>query len=186
MKRFECPLLGYLEKQEIQALLKLPSRTTWTEQRDRLLWLLLDNTGARISEILALNRQDIQWAPSPAVQLHGKGRKQRLMPLLPRVAACLRSWLLGLPTPADTPVLPNRRGQRLSRFGAHKQLQRQLHKLHPQCPTMAGRKLSLHSLRHTAAMHLLQSGMDITVIAVNLLDHPPTSARASAASGVLR
>ena len=74
-KRFDRPLLGYLSKPEIRLLLQTPSRPTWTDCRNQVLWLLLYNTGARISEILALNRQDIQWMPSPAAQIRGKGRK---------------------------------------------------------------------------------------------------------------
>jgi integrase/recombinase XerD len=164
-KRWERPLLSYLSQAETQALLKAPA-DTWSQRRDHLLWTLLYTTGARISEILALNRDDVQSAPSPALQIRGKGRKQRLVPLQPNVAAQLRSWLKDLPTAGDTPVLTNRRGQRLTRFGAHKQLRYRLERLQPHYPSLAKRKLSPHSLRHTAAMHLLQSGVDITLIAL--------------------
>jgi site-specific recombinase XerD len=164
-KRWERPLLNYLSQAETQSLLQAPART-WSERRDHLLWTLLYHTGARISEILALNRDDAQWTPCPALQIRGKGRKQRLVPLEPKVAAKLKSWLKDLAAAGDTPVLSNRRGQRLTRFGAHKQLRHRLQHLQPQPPRLAQRKLSPHSLRHTAAMHLLQSQVDITTIAL--------------------
>ena len=120
-KRWDRPLLDYLSKTETQTLLNAPAHT-WSQRRDHLLWTLLYHTGARISEILALNRDDVQPTPSPALQLRGKGRKQRLVPLNLKVAAQLKSWLKDLPAPGDTPLLTNRHGQRLTRFGAHKQL----------------------------------------------------------------
>lgn len=164
-KRWERPLWSYLSQAETQALLKAPARTG-SQRRDHLLWTLLYHTGARLSEILALNRDDIQWSPSSALQIRGKGRKQRLMPLPPNVAAQLKSWLKDLPAAGDTPLLTNRHGQRLTRFGAHKQLRYRLQRLQAQHPSLAQRKLSPHSLRHTAAMHLLQSHVDITTIAL--------------------
>jgi site-specific recombinase XerD len=174
-KRFERPLLGYLSKPEIQALLQTPARPTWTQRRNQLLWLLLYNTGARISEALALNRRDLQWTPWPAAQLHGKGRKQRLVPLWPQVAGLLKEWLRQLPPEPETPLLPNRSGKRLSRFGAHKHLQRLLQRVRPQCPSLARSRISPHTLRHTAAMHLLQAGVDITVIALWLGHESPAT-----------
>jgi site-specific recombinase XerD len=164
-KRWERPLLDYLSQAETQALMKAPART-WSERRDHLLWTLLYHTGARLSEVLALNRDDVQGTPSAALQIRGKGRKQRLMPLEPKVAAQLKSWLKDLPAAGDTPLLTNRHGQRLTRFGAHKQLRHRLERLQPEPPQLAKRKLSPHSLRHTAAMHLLQSHVDITTIAL--------------------
>jgi site-specific recombinase XerD len=164
-KRWERPLLNYFSKAETQSLLQAPART-WSQRRDHLLWTLLYHTGTRISEILALNRDDVQWTPSPALQIRGKGRKQRLVPLTAKVAAQLKSWVKDLPPAGDTPLITNRHGQRLTRFGAHKQLRHRLQGLQSQHPTLAKRQLSPHSLRHTAAMHLLQAHVDITVIAL--------------------
>jgi site-specific recombinase XerD len=174
-KRFDRPLLGYLSQPEIRLLLQSPSRPTWTDTRNQVLWLLLYHTGARLSEILALNRQDLQWRPSPAAQLQGKGRKQRLVPLGPKVAATLKQWLRGLPQAPETPLLPNRSGKRLSRYGAYKHWQRQVQRLRHQCPSLARSKISPHTLRHTAAMHLLQAGVDITVIALWLGHESPAT-----------
>jgi site-specific recombinase XerD len=174
-KRFDRPLLGYLSKPQIRVLLQIPARPTWTQRRNQLLWLLLYNTGARVSEILALNREHLQWTPAPAAQLLGKGRRQRAVPLWPQVAAALKAWLGDLPAAPDTPLLPNRAGKRLTRSGAHKQLQRELPRLRRQCPELAHTKISPHTLRHTAAMHLLQSGLDITVIALWLGHQSPAT-----------
>jgi integrase/recombinase XerD len=174
-KRYERPLVGYLSKPEMNALLKAPAGLPATHQRNRMLWSLLYNTGARISEILALDRQHIQWTPSPALQLHGKGRKQRLVPLWPQVALQLKQWLRLLSEAPDTPLFSNRFGRRLSRFGAHKQLQRDVRAIKGGCPSLARRKISPHTLRHTTAMHLLQADVDITVIALWLGHESPAT-----------
>ena len=172
-KRHERPLLGYLTKPQIQTLLRLPPRASATSQRNRILWMLLYHTGARISEALALNHQDIKWTPSPAVQLHGKGRKQRLVPLPSSLATQLKEWLRQQPGQADAPVFTSRFGQRLSRFGAHKQLRRHLRNPATRCSSWPAQRISPHTLRHTTAMHLLQAGVDVTVIALWLGHESP-------------
>ncbi len=171
-KRYERPLLGYLTKPQIQALLKLQPRASALSQRNRILWMLLYQTGARVSEALALNRQDIHWAPSPQIHLHGKGRKQRSLPLQPGLAAQLKEWLRRQPPgEPDGPIFTNRFGQRLSRFGAHKQLRRHLRNL--ALGSSVARSISPHTLRHSCAMHMLQAGVDIAVIALWLGHESP-------------
>ncbi len=165
-KRFDRPVLGYLSREEIQALLDAPDRKTWSGQRDAVLWAVLYNTGARVSEVTGLRVADVLLDRSCALHLHGKGRKQRVIPLWKGTAALLRAWLMCIDQNPDAPVFPNRAGNRLSRSGVEYRLRVALNRATQRCPSLAGRRISPHTLRHTTAMHLLQSGVDIAVIAL--------------------
>jgi integrase/recombinase XerD len=165
-KRQARPLLGYLTAAQVQAILEAPAPDTLSGRRDRLLFQLLYNTGARVSEIVALNRHDLLPNTCQTVTLHGKGRKERTVPLWPKTARQMRQWLEHLPPELATPVFANRRGTRLSRFGIAKRLAQAAQKASLVCPSLHGRRVSPHVLRHTTAMHLLQAGVDITAIAL--------------------
>src|SRR5262245_5810706 len=121
-KRHSRPLLGYLTADQVQAILEAPDAGTFSGRRDRLLFQLLYNTGARVSEIVGLNRSDVLAGTCPTVSLHGKGRKERVVPLWPKTARKLREWLEQLPPDPTSPVFINHRGGRLSRFGVEKRL----------------------------------------------------------------
>ena len=175
MKRFERPLLGYLSRQDMQAILAAPPTATASGRRDRLLLELMYNTGARVSEIAALNRQDIQVEPDRLIQLQGKGRKQRVVPLWKSTAKHLKHWLAQNPGLAHSALFTNRFGQRLSRFGITHRLQCAAAQAASHCPSLKGRMVSPHLIRHTTAMHLLQSGNDITVIALWLGHESPAT-----------
>jgi len=174
-KRFERPLLGYLSRQEMQAILAAPAAATLSGQRDCLLLELMYNTGARVSEIAALNREDIQVEPERLVQLRGKGRKQRVVPLWKSTANHLKGWLAQNASPVHSPLFTNRFGQRLSRFGITYRLQCAATQAADNCPSLKGRAVSPHLIRHTTAMHLLQAGNDITVIALWLGHESPAT-----------
>ncbi len=174
-KRQSRPLLGYLTPTEVQAVLVAPTPDTFSGRRDRLLFQLLYNTGARASEILALNRQDLRPDSCQTVTLHGKGRKQRTVPLWPKTSRQFRHWLEQLPSEPSTPLFANRFGARLSRFGLEKQLAEAARKAALACPSLRGRRVSPHVLRHTTAMHLLQAGVDITAIALWLGHESPVT-----------
>jgi site-specific recombinase XerD len=165
-KRFDRPLLGYLSVQETQALLQAPDRSTWSGQRDGVLLELLYQTGARVSEIVALNRQDVHLEATSFLQLQGKGRKQRQVLLTKASAARLKDWLAQLLAEPLTPLFANYCGHRLSRFGVVQRLRLTVQKALPACPSLKGRKISPHTLRHTTAMHLLQNGVDFAAIAL--------------------
>jgi site-specific recombinase XerD len=165
-KRFDRPALDYLSREEVQALLKAPDRSTWSGERDAVLLAVMYNTGARVSEITGLCVDHVLLERSFAVHLHGKGRKQRVVPLWKSTAALLRRWLLRVERSAGAPVFPNRSGQRLSRSGVEYRLRDALAKASKEFPSLQARRISPHTLRHTTAMHLLQSGVDITVIAL--------------------
>jgi integrase/recombinase XerD len=164
-KRHIQPLVGYLSVQEVQAILDVPSACTRSGQRDWLFFQLLYNTGARVSEVVALNRQDFDGG-CRSVVLHGKGRKDRTVPLWPKTARQARRWLDQLPPNPSTPVFSNRFGGRVSRSGVEKRLRQAAHQAAEDCPSLRRRRVSPHVFRHTTAMHLLQSGVDITSIAL--------------------
>jgi len=170
MKRFDRPVLGYLTRVELEAILAATDSTTVSGRRDHLLLSLLYNTGARISEILALQRQHFRQSPSQLIEITGKGRKQRSMPLWKSTATELKRHLAGLPSDPAAWIFTNRFAQRLSRSGVEKRLRLAVQRALPHCPSLRGRRISPHTFRHTTAMHLLQSGVDITVIAL-LLGH---------------
>ena len=166
MKRFERPLVGFLSREEMEAILNAPDAETWAGRRDRLLLLLLYNTGARVSELIAIQRRDVDLQHSGAVHLHGKGRKERVLPLWKRTTAPLRAWMSTLPIEPTQPLLPNRFGQMMSRSGVEERLQRAVTAAAAACPALRERKVSPHVVRHSTAMALLQSGVDLAVIAL--------------------
>lgn len=166
MKRFSRPMLGYLSRDEITAILDAPNAETWSGQRDRVLFSLLYNTGARVSEALALRRADVSLGSSRHVQITGKGRKQRMVPLWKGTARHMREWMTRIKQDPQASVFPNRDGRPLSRSGVEKRLGEAVTIAAKRCPTLRGKRVSPHILRHTTAMHLLQSGVDITVVAM--------------------
>ena len=173
MKRFNRPLLGFLSAPELDAIVSATNADTGSGRRDRLLFGLLYHTGARVSEILALQRQDIQWGRIASLQLKGKGRKQRAVPLLKPIATELKRHLAAIPIEPVTPVFTNRFGESLSRSGVEKRLQIAVTAASKRCASLKGRNISPHTFRHSTAMHLLQAGVDITVIALMLGHESP-------------
>src|ERR1700735_216767 len=97
MKRFERPLVGFLTRDQIEAIVAAPLASTWAGRRDRVMLTTLYNTGARVSELIAMRVMDFQLSGSPAVLIHGKGRKERSVPLWPATAAHIRQWLRAYP-----------------------------------------------------------------------------------------
>jgi site-specific recombinase XerD len=165
-KRFDRPVLGYLSREQIAAILAAPDRATWSGHRDAVLLATAYNTGARVSEITALRVRDVLLDRQTAVHLHGKGRKQRVIPLWKNTATELRTWLDQIPTMPETPVFPNRAGAPMSRSGVRNRLDQAVALAAQNCPSLQGQHISPHTLRHSTAMHLLQSGTDLAVIAL--------------------
>ena len=160
VKRFDRPVLGYLSRDEITAIIDAPDRSTWSGQRDTVLFAVLYNTGARVSEITRLHVADVLLDRASSLLLHGKGRKERVVPLWKSTAAQLRRWLSRIDGNPDAPVFPNRAGKPLSRSGVEHQLRVACRKAAERHPSLATRRISPHTLRHTTAMHLLQSGAE--------------------------
>ena len=165
-KRFDRPVLGYLTRDQIAAILAAPDRGTWSGHRDTVLLATIYNTGARVSEITALRVRDVLLDRNTAVHLHGKGRKQRAIPLWKNTATELRGWLSRINPAPDAPVFPNRASAPLTRSGVRDRLDRAVAVAAQRCPSLNGQHVSPHTLRHSTAMHLLQSGTDLAVIAL--------------------
>jgi len=173
-KRFDRPVVGFLSREEVEALLDAPDRATWSGHRDAVMLAVFYNTGARVSEVIGLRIADVLLDRASALHLHGKGRKERVVPLWKSTAAQLGAWFRHIDRSPDAPVFPNRAGKRLSRSGVEHRLRLAIGKASKQCPSLLSRRISPHTLRHTTAMHLLQSGVDITVIAL-WLGHEDTA-----------
>jgi site-specific recombinase XerD len=174
MKRFERPMLGFLTREEMLAVLGQPGET-WTSQRDHLLLAMLYNTGARVSEIIGVCVADIILDGGACVHLHGKGRKQRSVPLWHTTVAEVRAWLrLNPALRGDAPLLPNREGQAMSRSNVVQRLELAVARAANQAPSILKKRISPHVIRHTTAMHLLQSGVPFNVIAL-WLGHESTT-----------
>ena len=174
MKRFERPLLGHLTRTEMIAVLGQPG-TEWTSQRDHLLLSLLYNTGARVSEIVGVRVVDVVLDGAACVHLHGKGRKDRSVPLWKTTAAAIRAWLNANPHLRDSAaLLPNRSGHPMTRCNVAQRLALAVDRASAEQPSLKTKRISPHTLRHTTAMHLLQSGVPFNVIAL-WLGHESTN-----------
>ena len=174
MKRFERPMLGFLSREEMLEVLGQPG-DTWTSQRDHLLLAMLYNTGARVSEIIGVREADVVLDGSACVHLRGKGRKQRSTPLWKTTVQEIRAWLQRNPTlRMDAALLPNRDGHAMTRDNVTKRLGIAVARATKVHASLAKRRISPHSIRHTTAMHLLQSGVAFSVIAL-WLGHESTT-----------
>jgi integrase/recombinase XerD len=165
-KRFDRPVLGYLSRDQIAAILAAPDRSTWSGQRDAVMLATTYNTGARVSEITALRVCDVLLDRQTAVHLHGKGRKQRVIPLWKNTATGLRAWLAKVNDAPQAPVFPNRSGAPMSRSGVRDRLERAVAIAEQDCASLRGQHISPHTLRHSTAMHLLQAGTDLATLAL--------------------
>lgn len=176
-KRFERALVTFLTEAEAEALVGAPDLDTWAGRRDRALLLLAVQTGLRISEIIGLRCMDVHLGPGAHVSCRGKGRKERITPLAARTAEILRSWLADRARGPDSPLFPTRRGVPLSRDAIEHRIALHGEAAASRCPTLRNKRVSAHVLRHTAAMRLLEAGIDTTVIALWLgHEHVDTTA----------
>lgn len=171
-KRFDRAVVEHLSRDEIGALLDAPNPATWSGRRDRVMLETFYNTGARVSEIIGLRVRDLLGV---GLRIHGKGRKERTVPLWRRTKTHLQQWLRQVSPDPEWPLFPNRAGGRLTRSGVEARLRAALATATARCPTLSRRRVSPHTIRHTTAMHLLQSGVDITVIALWLGHESPTT-----------
>jgi integrase/recombinase XerD len=172
-KRFTKPLLGHLTREEMQAVLDAPDAATWAGQRDRVLFAVTYNTGARVSEVVGLRRGDLTDVNARSLRIRGKGRKERVVPLWKKTGSTLAAWSKRLDDRTDGPLFPNARGGMLSRSGFEDRLALAVKKAAETCPGLRSKSVSPHTIRHTTAMHLLQSGVDLTVIALWLGHESP-------------
>lgn len=165
-KRADKPVLGHLEEEELDAVLAAPDRGTTQGRRDHALMLFLSRTGARVSETIAVDTCDLRLDRAPQVLLHGKGGKERIVPLGADLAQVLTALCAerGLSPRASVPVFATAKGQRLTRWGVTHIVRRAVRKASMHLTAHSKRAVSSHTFRHTAAMKLLRSGVDIDVI----------------------
>jgi integrase/recombinase XerD len=165
-KRFDRALISFLSRQEVAALLAGPDRSSWTGRRDYALFLLAIQTGMRASELIGLTCGDLHLGHGPHVSCRGKGRKDRITPLIAGTVATLRVWLAERCGSHTDPLFPTRRGRALSRDAIEHRLAKYATSAANRCPSLRTKRISAHVLRHTAAMQLLQADVDTSVIAL--------------------
>jgi integrase/recombinase XerD len=165
-KRFDRALVTYLTEPETHALLAAPNQHTWIGRRDHTLLALACQTGLRASELTTLTHADVHLDVGAHVRCVGKGRKERITPLTAEVVAVLTAWTGEQSTTPDNPLFPTRRGTPLSRDALERRLAKYTAAATTTCASLANKKISPHTLRHTAAMRLLNAGVDTTVIAL--------------------
>jgi integrase/recombinase XerD len=165
-KRYEKRTIDYLNQDEIEALIAAPDISTWIGLRDYTLLLLAVQTGLRVSELISLTCEDVVLGTGAHIRCMGKGRKERATPLRKDCKAALRTWLAECSRDQSNPLFFSNRGLRLSRDTVERIVRKYVNLASSECPTLKGKRVSPHVLRHTAAMQLLQNGVDQTVIAL--------------------
>jgi integrase len=177
-KHGEQEEVPFLTVAETEALLAAPDLARRTGRRDRAMLLVAAQTGLRVSELVSLRTENVHFGTGAHVDCLGKGRKYRSTPLTPQVAEILQAWLRERGGSAADPVFPGPRGEPLSRDAARRLVDKYVAAATPGCPSFVTKRISAHSLRHTAAMRLLENGTDVVVTAL-LLGHwnPRTTAQ---------
>jgi integrase/recombinase XerD len=165
-KRFERSLVTFLTEPEADALLAACDRTTSTGRRDHTMLVLAIQTGLRISELTALTLSDVTLGTGAHVHTIGKGRKERRTPLLPLTVTILKTWLAERGGTGTQPLFPTSTGRVLSRDAVEHRIALHVATAQASCPSLRTKTVTAHTLRHTAAMRLLLSGVDVTVIAL--------------------
>jgi integrase/recombinase XerD len=176
-KRARQRAIDYLEYEEIDAILKAINRATAQGSRDYALLATMFNTGGRVQEIADLRACDLQLTKPFQVRLFGKGRKERYCPLWPQTATVLRSFChqRNLDLRSESRVFLNHRGQPLTRFGIRHILARCLGLACERAPGLRKKRLHPHSVRHSTAVALLKSGVDLSTISHFLGHASPTT-----------
>lgn len=165
-KRGTQRVVEYLEHAEIEAVLSRIDRSSRGGRRDHALLVTMFNTGARVQEVLDLRARDLQLARPYQLRLFGKGRKERFCPLWPQTAEELRTFCKErqIDLRSESTVFLNHREEPLTRFGVRYILAKHIDRVRPDVPTLAHKRLHPHSMRHSAAVALLKSGVDLTTI----------------------
>jgi integrase/recombinase XerD len=165
-KRAKQRVVEYMEMEEMRALLAAPDVGTPEGRRDQTLLLAMFNTGARVQEILDVRPCDLQLDRPLQVRLRGKGGKERFCPLWPQTAKALASLMRenAVDPSSLQPLFRSRRQRPLTRFGARYLLTKYVERARMTTPTLTAKRVHPHTLRHTAAVHLLQAGVDLVTI----------------------
>jgi integrase/recombinase XerD len=165
-KRQSRPLVGFLTRPEIDALLAAPDRDTWLGRRDHALLLTAVQTGLRLTEITSIRQQDVSLSTGAHVRCEGKGRKERCTPLAKSTLIVLGAWIREQGADGARILFPSVRGGRLSADAVQHLVGKYAAMAQQTCPSLTGKRISPHVLRHTTAMELMQAGVDRTLIAL--------------------
>lgn len=165
-KRYVRRVVDFLDQREMQALLAAPDVSTWIGRRDHAILLLGLRTGLRASELVSLRCRDIMFGTGAYIRCEGKGRKQRCTPVRRDSLRTLEAWCKERAGAPDDPVFPSIRGDKLSRDALERIVWKYAKTAMEKCPSLQGKRVSPHVLRHSTAMELLQHGVDRTVIAL--------------------
>ena len=165
-KRHVKRAVTFLDSEEMEAFLAAPDRTTWVGRRDHLILLVALQAGLRASELIGLRRRDVALGVGAHIRCEGKGRKERCTPLRRETARLLEAWIRERNVGEEKPLFPTLRGDHLSRDALERLVRRHGETAARSRPSLAGRKVSPHVLRHSTAMELLRHGVDQSVIAL--------------------
>ncbi|HWW85194.1 MAG TPA: site-specific integrase [Vicinamibacterales bacterium] len=165
-KRFTRALVHFLTRPEVEALLAAPDQSTWFGRRDHAFLLVAVQTGLRLSEMTSLTRDDVTLGIGAHVHVIGKGRKERCTPLAKPTIAVVKVWLREPPRGNGRILFPNARGLRMSADAVQYLIAKHCQVAAAACPSLKGKRVTAHVLRHTTAMDLLQAGVDRSVIAL--------------------
>ncbi len=165
-KKTDTKLVPHLSREEMQALLDVPDPSTRDGIRDRAMLHLALAAGLRVAELIGLRMQDIDLQPDPSILVHGKGRRERSLPLCKETAAALRAWLAVRAEVPVPEVFVNAKGEQLSRWGFAYILRKHVRVASEKCPSLNQKRVSPHVLRHTCALIVLQATHDIRKVAL--------------------
>jgi integrase/recombinase XerD len=165
-KRYTRGVVEFLNRSEMDALLAAPDRSKWSGRRDHALLSVALQTGLRVSEIVGLRRCDVVTGSGAHIRCEGKGRKQRCTPLRQEMVKVLNVWLNERGGGECDPLFPTARGTGLSRDAVERLVRRHVATASTTCPSLNGKRVSPHVLRHSTAMELLHHGVDQSVIAL--------------------
>ncbi len=174
-KKHEQRVVSFLTVAETSALLAAPDRSSWHGRRDHAMLALAAQTGLRVSELTGLNRSDVQLGAGAHVRCRGKGRKERITPLTPEVTAVVHVWLREHHAEPGGPLFPTQAGRRLSADAVQWLVAKHAAAAAQRCKSLKVKTVTPHTLRHSAAMALLQSGVDPVTIALWLGHESPRS-----------
>ena len=165
-QRLTHRLVSYLTRPEVEAVLGSIDQTTWVGRRNHALLLVAVQTGLRLSELTGLRQKDVRLGPGAYVRCEGKGRKERCTPLAKPTVKVLKAWLQEQGADESSFLFPSSRGGRLSSDAVQHALATHVAIARHQCPSLGKKRVTPHMLRHTAAMELLQAGVDRALIAI--------------------
>jgi site-specific recombinase XerD len=166
LKKAESRLVRHLTVEEVQAILDAPDPTEWKGIRDRAMLHMCYTGGLRVSELIGLRLDDLTFQPQGNVLIHGKGRRERCLPLWKTTATALRAWLAVRGSGRVPELFVNARGEGLTRSGVEYLLDKYVGTAKQKCPSLATKRVSPHVLRHTCALTILQATKDLRKVSL--------------------